>query len=93
MIRASPACAALAVAVPSLAQTPPTFDQLLDRMGTYLVEYESHLSRIVADERFQQNTFAANSEYRRAGVTLESEIASSGCPAARSGWDSVTCGA
>lgn len=76
MMRATLLCAALAVAVPSAAQTPPTLEQLLDRMGAYLIAYETQLSRIVADERFEQRTYAtASSESRRESATLESDVA------------------
>ena len=37
------------------AQSTPSLEQLLDRMGAYLTEYESQLSSIVADERFSQH--------------------------------------
>jgi hypothetical protein len=56
------------------AQSPPTLDQLLDRMGAYLAEYESQLSSVVADERFEQNVYAGAGS-RAQGTTLESEVA------------------
>jgi hypothetical protein len=62
------------------AQSQPSLDQLLDRMGAYLVAYESQLSSVVADERFLQRVVYTraytdgvpdtNDEQRR----LESEI-------------------
>ena len=39
------------------AQSAPDVEVLLNRMGTYLVEYESELSSIVADESFEQRVF------------------------------------
>jgi hypothetical protein len=36
------------------AQPAPPLDQLLDRMGEYLIDYESQLSSVVAEERFEQ---------------------------------------
>ena len=39
------------------AQSAPTLEQLLDRMGAYLTEYESQLSSVVADESFDQRVF------------------------------------
>ena len=36
------------------AQSKPTVEQLLDRMRAYLAEYETQLSSVVADERFEQ---------------------------------------
>ncbi|MGH9218573.1 MAG: hypothetical protein ACRD1W_04695, partial [Vicinamibacterales bacterium] len=57
------------------AQSPPTLDQLLDRMGAYLTEYESQLSSVVADERFEQNIYALGATSRLQGATLESEVA------------------
>jgi hypothetical protein len=54
------------------AQSPPSIEQLLARMDAYLLEYESQLSSIVADEVFDQKVF-----YRRSTNTrrLESEVA------------------
>ena len=57
------------------AQSPPTLDQLLDRMGAYLTEYESQLSSVVADERFEQNVYAPGAGSRTQATTLESEVA------------------
>jgi hypothetical protein len=61
------------VASPVAAQPAPTLEQLLDRMGAYLVEYESQLSSIVAEERFEQNIYAGQG--RLTGALLESEVA------------------
>ena len=36
------------------AQPKPTVEPLLDRMASYLTEYEQQLSSVVADERFEQ---------------------------------------
>lgn len=57
------------------AQSPPTLEQLLDRMGAYLIEYELQLSSVVADERFEQNIYALGAASRTQGATLESEVA------------------
>ena len=57
------------------AQSPPTLEQLLERMGAYLTEYESQLSSVVADERFEQNIFRPGAVSRVQGTTLESEVA------------------
>ena len=46
--------AAVLSASESFAQTPPTLDGLLDRMGAYLLEYETQLSSVVAEEQFEQ---------------------------------------
>lgn len=54
------------------AQSPPSLDQLLDRMGAYLIDYETHLSSVVAEERFEQNIYAGRG---RTGAVLESEVA------------------
>lgn len=54
--------AALVTAAESLAQPAPTVEQLLDRLGKYLLEYETQLSSVVADERFEQRVY-----YTRAG--------------------------
>lgn len=44
-----------AFVVPSVsAQSRPTLAELLERMGTYLLDYESQLSSVVAEERFDQ---------------------------------------
>ena len=79
--RAGLISATLVVAAsPVAAQSAPTLEQLLDRMGAYLVEYESQLSSVVAEERFSQRVVytraytdgvpETNDEQRR----LESEI-------------------
>jgi hypothetical protein len=39
------------------AQAPPTLDQLLDRMGAYLLDYETQLSSVVAEETFEQRIY------------------------------------
>jgi hypothetical protein len=72
--------AALLTSASISAQSKPSLEQLLDLMGAYLVEYESHLSSVVADERFTQRVVytrahtdglpETNDEQRR----LESEI-------------------
>jgi hypothetical protein len=54
------------------AQSAATLDALLDRMGEYLVEYESQLSSVVAEEVFDQATHGRGSTARR---HLESDVA------------------
>lgn len=54
MTRSHAVCMALALAWPTAAQVKPPLDQLLERMGAYLVEYETQLSSVVADETFNQ---------------------------------------
>jgi hypothetical protein len=41
----------------SFAQPAPTVEQLVDRLGKYLLEYETHLSSVVAEERFEQRVY------------------------------------
>ena len=41
-------------------------------MGAYLTDYETHLSSVVADERFEQNIYTGRG---RTGALLESEVA------------------
>jgi hypothetical protein len=55
---------------PLSAQPAPPLEHLLDRMGAYLTEYESQLSSLVADERFEQNVYSNFN----LSVTLESEV-------------------
>lgn len=57
------------------AQSTPSLEQLLDRMGAYLIEYESQLSSIVADEHFEQNVYRLGAGGRNLATTLDSEIA------------------
>jgi hypothetical protein len=54
----------------SLAQSTPTLDELLDRMGDYLLEYETQLSSVVAEERFEQRVSRTATL-----LVLESDIA------------------
>lgn len=60
--------AALLTTAESVAQPAPTLDELLDRMGEYLLEYETQLSSVVAEERFEQRV-------SRMLRVLESDIA------------------
>jgi hypothetical protein len=46
--------AACVLIAPGVRAQPAAVEQLLERMGAYLREYETQLSSIVADERFQQ---------------------------------------
>jgi hypothetical protein len=55
------------------AQSRPSLQELLDRLGAYLAEYETHLSTVVADEHFEQNVYARG--LSREFVTLDSEVA------------------
>lgn len=76
--RCSLAAAAAVVwlgSAPLLAQPGPTLEQILGRLDAYLLEYETQLSSVVADERFEQSLwgFGARSLFRSA--TLESELA------------------
>jgi hypothetical protein len=66
---------AFVVHIGLLARQTPTLDQLLDRMGAYLTEYETHLSSVVADERFEQNVYSLGAGSRTQATTLESEVA------------------
>ena len=62
--------AALLIATDGRAQSAPSLEQILDRMGEYLLEYETQLSSVVAQERFEQRIS------RTATLTiLESEVA------------------
>lgn len=44
----------LLAALSTLSAQSPALDELLDRMGAYLIDYEKQLSSVVADERFEQ---------------------------------------
>ena len=50
----TPLVAVVLIAASLAAQSKPSAEQLLDLMGAYLVDYESQLSSVVADERFIQ---------------------------------------
>jgi hypothetical protein len=67
--------AAFGVQAQLAAQSRPSLDQLLDRMGAYLTEYETQLSSVVADERFEQNVYSLGAGARTQAATLESEVA------------------
>lgn len=56
-------------------QSTPSLELLLDRMGAYLTDYESQLSSVVADERFEQNVYGLRAGSRNTAATLESEVA------------------
>ena len=62
--------------VSASAQRDPTLNAILMRMGEYLVEYESQLSSVVADESFSQRVDYARTERAFRSVTrrLESEV-------------------
>jgi hypothetical protein len=53
-MRAALTLVVLSVATLVAAQPAPTLAQLVDRMGVYLTAYETQLSSVVADERFEQ---------------------------------------
>jgi hypothetical protein len=55
------------------AQPASALEQLLDRMGDYLIAYESQLSSVVAEETFDQTIYARSSTVRSA--RLESDVA------------------
>jgi hypothetical protein len=57
------------------AQSPPTLEQLLGRLDAYLHGYETRLSSVVAEERFEQSLWDLGAGARRRSATLESEIA------------------
>jgi hypothetical protein len=67
-------------AVSPAAQARPTVEQLLDRMASYLAAYETQLSSVVADERFEQRVVYTRAYKNGQPVTgdqrqrLESEI-------------------
>jgi hypothetical protein len=54
-------------------QPTPTVDQLLDLLGKYLLEYETQLSSVVADERFDQRVY-----YTRYGAEAETRFGEPG---------------
>lgn len=68
-----PAIAAALLTTSLSAQSTPALEQLLDRMGAYLIEYETQLSSIVAEERFEQSAYARRQMSQHA--RLESEVA------------------
>lgn len=65
--------AAVVLTTPSIsAQSKPALELLLDRMGAYLTEYETLLSSVVAEERFDQSIYGNRG---RSSALLESEVA------------------
>ena len=60
------------IAAQPAAPSKLSLEALLDQMGAYLVDYESQLSSVVADERFEQSIFAGRG---RTAALLESEVA------------------
>jgi hypothetical protein len=54
------------------APSKPSLEQLLEQMGAYLIDYESQLSSVVAEERFEQSIYSGRG---RTGALLESEVA------------------
>ena len=67
--------AILVLATTLSGQSTPTLEQLLGRLDAYLTEYETQLSRVVAEERFQQSLWGLGARSLRRSATLESEIA------------------
>lgn len=57
------------------AQSRPTLEQLLSRLDAYLLEYETQLSSVVADERFEQSLWGFGAKALWRSATLESEVA------------------
>jgi hypothetical protein len=57
------------------AQSKPTLEQLLGRLDAYLLEYETQLSSVVADERFEQSLWGFGAKALWRSATLESEVA------------------
>jgi hypothetical protein len=67
--RAAPFIAAVVLVTGSpAAQSTLTLEQLLGRLDAYLLEYETQLSSVVADERFEQSPwgFGAKGLWRSA---------------------------
>jgi hypothetical protein len=60
----------LLIAVPLRAQAPPTLDDVLARMRTYLSDYAKHLPAVIATEKYQQR---AGSGVRAQRRMLESD--------------------
>jgi hypothetical protein len=73
MVLASLALGAARLAIP--AAQSPTLDQLLDRLGAYLIVYETELSSIVAEEEFDQVLYGLGAKRAYRQVKLESEVA------------------
>ena len=59
----------------SSAQSKPTLEQVLGRLDAYLLEYETQLSSVVADERFEQSLWGYGAKSLWRSATLESEVA------------------
>jgi hypothetical protein len=57
------------------AQSKPALEQLLARLDAYLLEYETQLSSVVADERFEQTLWGFGAKALFRSATLESEVA------------------
>lgn len=76
-IRTSLLCSAAIVALltSASAQSTPTLEQLLGRLDEYLTEYETQLSSVVAEERFEQQLWGLGAKALKRSATLESEIA------------------
>jgi hypothetical protein len=49
----------IALLAPAVAAQEPTLDTVLQRAGTYVVEFQRQLSGIVAEERYEQNVAAS----------------------------------
>jgi hypothetical protein len=57
------------------AQSRPSLEQLLGGLDAYLLQYETQLSSVVAEERFEQSLWGFGAQALRRSATLESEIA------------------
>lgn len=64
--------AALLVSASLSAQSTTSVQPLLDRMSAYLLQYEQHLSSVVANERFQQRVVFTRA-YRN-GLPVTSDV-------------------
>lgn len=56
------------------AQSKPSLDELLDRLGKYLEEYESQLSSVVAHEVFTQRVYTNRGTRTSSVRVLESDV-------------------
>ena len=71
-------CAAALVLIAHRAAHAQTLDQVVDRMGNYLLVYEQQLREVVADERYKQQEYLREpTGFKRAWRerTLQSEVA------------------
>jgi hypothetical protein len=52
---------ALATALAAASAREPTLDEVLDRLGVYVLDYEDDLASVVAEEQYQQSVHGATS--------------------------------